>query len=298
MSTLLGPAYKIASTLAFAVMLVAVKLLSGRVPAGEIVFFRSALALFPVIAMVAWQGQLRTGLKTSRPGGHVIRSMVGVSAMALWFSGVQRLPLADALAITYAAPLLTVALAAVLLGEVVRAHRWSAVAVGFAGVLIVLSPHLGDFGQALEGGAATGAMFCFGSALFMAFAQIQIRNLAATESTGAIVVYFSLGSALFSLTTVPFGWVMPTLSDAALLATCGLFGGLGQIFLTQSMQYADASVVAPLEYASMLWAVVAGLWLFGEVPSLTVAVGATIIIGSGVAIVLRERRLGLRRPID
>lgn len=297
LSPLVGPTFKIASTLAFAVMLVAVKMLAGRIPAGEVVFFRSALAVIPVLIMVGWQGELGTGLRTSRVGGHIIRSVVGVTAMSLWFSGVQRLPLADALAITYAAPLLTVALAAILLGEIVRRHRWTAVGVGFVGVLIVLSPHLGDLGHLTEGGAATGAMCCFGSALFMAFAQIQVRNLTATERTGAIVVYFSLGSALFSLLTVPFGWVMPDLQDALLLATCGLFGGLGQIFLTQSMRYSDASVVAPLEYASMLWAVVTGAWLFDEYPSLTVAVGSIIIIGSGVAIVLRERRLGMTRPI-
>lgn len=297
LSPLAGPAFKIASTLAFAVMLVAVKLLSGRVPAGEVVFFRSALAVFPVLLMVAWQGEMATGLKTSRVGGHIIRSVVGVSAMSLWFSGVQRLPLADALAITYAAPLLTVALAAILLGEIVRRHRWTAVSVGFVGVLIVLSPHLGDLGHLMEGGAATGAMCCFGSALFMAFAQIQVRNLTATERTGAIVVYFSLGSALFSLVTIPFGWVVPTFGDSMLLLACGLFGGLGQIFLTQSMRYSDASVVAPLEYASMLWAVASGLWIFDEVPSLTVAVGAGVIIASGVAIVLRERRLGLKRVV-
>ena len=289
-SPLRGPAFKIASTLAFAVMLVSVKLLGGHVPAGEVVFFRSALAVFPVLAMVWAQGELPSGLKTSRPGGHVIRSVVGVTAMSLWFFGVQRLPLADALAITYAAPLLTVALATMLLGEIVTGTRWIAVGVGFAGVLVVLSPHLGDLGRLGEGGAATGALCCFGSAFFMALAQIQIRNLTATERTGAIVVYFSLGSALVSLVTLPFGWVMPTPWEAFLLALCGLFGGLGQIFLTQGMRHADASVIAPLEYASMLWAVVSGLWVFDEVPTATVALGAAVIIASGVVVVWSERR--------
>lgn len=297
MSPLVGPAFKIASTLAFAVMLVAVKLLGARIPAGEVVFFRSAIAVLPVVILVAWQGELRTGLKTSRVGGHIIRSVVGVSAMALWFFGVQHLPLADALAITYAAPLLTVALAAVLLGEVVRRHRWTAVGIGFIGVLIVLSPHFGDLGHLTEGGASTGALCCLASALFMAFAQIQVRSLTATERTGAIVVYFSLGSALFALATMPFGWVAPSLWDLALLVTCGLFGGLGQILLTQSMRCSDASVVAPLEYASMIWAVISGLLIFDELPGLAVMVGSIIIIGSGVAIVLREHRLGLKRPI-
>ena len=287
--TLLGPAYKILSTLAFAVMLVVVKLLAGRVPPGEVVFFRSAFAVFPVLAMVGWQGELRDGFKTDRPGGHVLRSVYGVSAMSLWFSGVQRLPLADALAITYAAPLLVVALAAMLLGEVVRADRWGAVVVGFLGVMIVLSPHLGDIERIGADRGSSGAAMCFLSAFFMALAQIEVRKLTGTEKTGAIVVYFSIGSALFSLTTLPFGWVMPSGSDLALLITCGLFGGIGQIFLTLGYRHADASVIAPLEYASMIWAVASGLWFFDEIPSLTMFLGTLVIVASGVAIVWGER---------
>lgn len=295
MSTLLGPLYKIGSTLAFAVMLVAVKLLSDRVPSGEVVFFRSAFAVFPVVAWVALQGELRDGLKTSRPAGHVLRSVYGVTAMSLWFAGVQRLPLADALAITYAAPLVVVALAAVLLGETVRSHRWSAVGVGFLGVLIVLSPHFDDVSHLGTDRGATGAGFCFLSAFFMALAQIEVRRLATTERTGAIVVYFSIGSALFSLVTLPFGWVMPTGADFALLVACGLFGGIGQILLTLAYRHADASVVAPLEYASMIWAIGTGLWLFDEIPTLTMLVGTMVIVGSGIAIVWRERALGVKR---
>jgi drug/metabolite transporter (DMT)-like permease len=294
--SLLGPAFKILSTLSFAVMLVAVKLLGDRVPSGEVVFFRSAFAIFPVVAMVAWQGELRHGLKTSRPGGHVLRSVYGVGAMSLWFAGVQRLPIADALAITYAAPLVVVALAAVLLGEVVRIHRWSAVGVGFLGVLIVLSPHLDDIGHIGSDRGATGAAMCFVSALLMALAQIEVRRLATTEKTGAIVVYFSIGSALFSLLTLPFGWVVPSGSDLVLLLACGLFGGIGQILLTMAYRNADASVIAPLEYASMIWAIASGLWLFGEIPSWTLAIGTAVIVGSGIAIVWRERALGVKRP--
>ena len=295
MSVLLGPLFKVASTLSFAVMLVGVKLLAERIPAGEVVFFRSAFALLPVLVMVAWQGELRDGLKTTRPGGHLIRSVVGVTAMGFWFSGVQRVSLADSLAITYAAPLLTVALAALLLGEIVRFHRWTAVGVGFLGVLVVLSPHLGDVGHVLEGGAATGAAMCFASAFFMAFAQIQVRSLTATEKTGAIVVYFSIGSSLVALVSAPW-WVMPDGRDLALLIMTGIFGGIGQIFLTLGYRHADASVIAPLEYTSMLWAVASGWWIFGEWPSATVLLGSAIIIASGVAIVWRERALGLKRP--
>lgn len=296
MSPLLGPAFKIASTLAFAGMLVAVKFIGTRVPSGEVVFFRSAFAVFPVLAMVWWQGELRSGMSTTRPGGHVMRSVYGVIAMSLWFAGVQRLPLADALAITYASPLVVVALAAIFLGEVVRIHRWSAVGVGFVGVLIVLSPHLGDVAHLREGGAPAGAMMCFISAFFMALAQVEVRRLAQSEKTAAIVVYFSIGSALFSLLTIPFGWVMPSWPDLALLITCGLFGGVGQLLLTLGYRHSDASVIAPLEYVSMLWAVITGIWLFDEAPSLSVLIGSAVVIASGVAIVLRERAIGIRHP--
>lgn len=296
LSSFLGPAYKIASTLVFAGMLVAVKMLSDRVPSGEVVFFRSAFAVIPVVAIVAWQGQLRSGLTTKRPGGHILRSVYGVTAMSLWFAGIQRLPLADALAITYAAPLVVVALAAIFLGEVVRAHRWTAVGVGFVGVLIVLSPHLDDLSHLGTDRGAAGAVMCFLSALVMALAQIEVRKLAPTEKTGAIVIYFSIGSALFALLTLPFGWVMPSGHDLVLLILCGLFGGVGQILLTLGYRHADASVIAPLEYASMIWAIVSGLWLFGEVPSTTMLIGTVVIVGSGVAIVWRERVLGVKRP--
>lgn len=296
MSNLLGPAFKVASTIAFAGMLVAVKLLEARVPSGEVVFFRSAFAVFPVLAMVWWQGELPHGLSTKRPGGHIMRSVWGVAAMSLWFAGLQRLPLADALAITYAAPLVVVALAAVFLGEVVRIHRWSAVGVGFVGVLIVLSPHMGDIGHVTEGGAAAGAAMCFLSAFFMALAQIEVRKLAPTENTGAIVVYFSVGSALFCLLTLPFGWVWPSGLDLTLLITCGLFGGMGQILLTLGYRHADASVIAPLEYVSMIWAVITGLWLFDEVPSGTMLIGTLVIVASGIAIVWREHKIGLKHP--
>lgn len=293
MALYLGPVFKILSTLAFAVMLVAVKLLANRVPSGEVVFFRSAFALFPVLAMVWWQGELRDGLKTKRPGGHLLRSVYGVSAMSLWFAGVQRLPLADGLAITYAAPLLVVTLAAVFLHEKVRAHRWSAVVVGFLGVLIVLSPHLADVDLIGTDRGATGAAMCFLSAFFMALAQIEVSKLTGTEKTGAIVVYFSIGSSLFALLTLPFGWVVPTGGDLALLITCGLFGGIGQIFLTLGYRHADASVIAPLEYASMIWAVGSGLWVFGEWPTATMLGGTLVIVASGIAMVWFERG---RRP--
>jgi drug/metabolite transporter (DMT)-like permease len=289
-SPFLGPVYKLASTIAFAVMLIFVKLIGSRVPAGEVVFYRSIIALVPVLTWVCWRGEFPNGLKTRRPWGHLVRSVVGVMAMVLWFTGIQRLPIADALAITYAAPLMTVGLAALLLGELVRRARWGAVAIGFVGVLIVLYPHIGTVGNFAEDAAALGAIAAFGSAFFMSIAQIQISRLTETERTGAIVVYFSLGSALIMLATAPFGWVRPEGEVLFYLIGCGLFGGFGQIFLTEAYRHADASVIAPLEYTSMIWATFAGWVMFSEVPSLSVLIGAAVVILSGIVVVLNEHR--------
>ena len=289
-----GIVLKIASTIAFAFMVTAIKAASADIPAGEVLFARSFFGIVPVIIYLVWIGEFPASLATRNPFGHVRRSLVGTLSMFTWFTGIAHLPLPDATAISYSGPLFGVCFAALLLGEKVRAFRWTAVFVGFVGVLIVLSPHFGDLDHLTEGGAATGAMCCFGSAVFMAFAQIQVRNLTATERTGAIVVYFSIGSALVALSTSPW-WVMPSGGDLALLILTGIFGGIGQIFLTLAYRHADASVVAPLEYTSMLWAVVTGWWFFAEWPSLTVLVGSAVIVGSGIAIVWRERAIGIAR---
>lgn len=292
MNPLLGVALKLVSTVVFAGMVIAVKLVGDRVPPGEIVFFRSFFALIPVLGWLAWKGVLASSLKTERPLGHFVRSTYGVSSMFLWFAALQLLPIADALAISYGAPLLTVVLAAVLLGEKVRVYRWTAVVVGFTGVIVMLAPHLGGMGMHSSDAAATGALLAFVSILFTALAGTQVRRLTFTEETGTIVVYFSIGCSLVSLVSVPW-WVMPSTHDLICLVAAGLVGGVGQLLMTQSYRYAHASLVAPLEYASMLWAVLYGYWIFGEVPGSTVVFGSAIVIGAGIYIVLRERRLGL-----
>lgn len=293
MNPLLGILHRVLSTLAFGLMIVALKLTEGRIPSGEVLFFRSFFALPPVVIAIWWQGQLGHGLKTERPGGHILRSLYGVTAMFLWFSAFQLLPYVDALAISYAAPLIMVVLAALILKERVRIYRWTAVAVGFTGVLVMLAPHLGDFGKGQPDTAALGALAAFLSSFFIAMAGIQVRALTKTESTGAIVVYFSIGCTLFSFLTLPFGWVVPSAHDLAALIATGLLGGVGQLFLTTSYRYADASTVAPIEYVSMIWAVLFGYFLFAEVPHASVLVGSAIVIGAGVFIVMRERALGI-----
>src|SRR5262249_38050129 len=161
----------------------------------------------------------------------------------------------------FSSPLSTVALAALILSERVRIYRWSAVAIGFVGVLVVLSPHLsGEELTAAIGGAAslTGGLYAICGSLANAGTAIQTRRLAQSESTSSIVFYFSLSCTLAGLATLPFGWVTPSTGEIVALISIGVLGGTGHIFLTESYRYASASLVAPFDYTSMIWALVLG----------------------------------------
>ena len=296
MNPLRGISLKIASVAVFMAMASLIKATSHAVPPGEAVFFRSTFAV-PVILvwLVATRG-LRAGLATRNLLGHFWRGLVGTVSMGFGFAGLGLLPLPEVTAIGYAAPLLTVVFAAMFLGEVVRAFRIFAVALGLVGVLIVLSPRL----TALQTGEiaadeALGAVVVLVSAVFAALAQIFVRRLVAEETTSAIVFYFSVSSALLALVTLPFGWVMPDAEVAAMLVVTGLLGGVGQVLLTSSYRHADASVIAPFEYASMLMAIAVGYFVFGEVPGRAVLAGAALIVVAGLLIIWREGRLGLDR---
>ncbi len=198
-------------------------------------------------------------------------------------------------AIGYAAPLLTVIFAAMFLGETVRMFRISAVLLGMVGVLIVLAPRLSIDPETADMAQAFGAVLVLGGAVFAALAQVFVRRLVQTEATAAIVFYFSLTATALSLVTLPFGWVWPTPAEAGLLVGAGLLGGLGQILLTSSYREADASLVAPFDYASMLFALGIGYFVFREVPTWPMLGGAALIILAGVLIIWRERQLGLER---
>lgn len=291
-----GIALKVASTFVFTLMLVCVKAVADRIPPGEIVFARSLFALIPIIVMLLWQGQLPQALKTRRPWVHVSRGMVGLMAMALNFSALAFLPLPEAMTIGYAAPLMIVVLAALILHERVRLFRWTAVAIGFAGIVIILWPRF----TLLSGGimqdlALFGAVLSLLSAVCSAFAAIFIRNMTQTESTGTIVLYFALNSSLLALLSLPFGWVIPGPLDAAVLVATGLLGGVGQILMTSAYRNANAATIAPFEYVSMLWGVTFGYLLFGEAPTWSVVLGGAIVVAAGIFIIFRERRLGLER---
>lgn len=290
-----GILYKLCAVMAFIVMASLIKAVSDHVPPGEVVFFRSLLALPVIFIWLLIRGELRTGLRVISPLSHILRGVVGTVAMGMGFAGLAYLPLPEVTALGYAAPLLTVVFAAMFLNEKVGIYRMSAVALGMVGVLIVLSPRLTIVPGSGDDTATLGAIVVLVGAVFAALAQVFIRKMVLTEKTTAIVFYFSLTATVLSLVTLPFGWVIPTAPEFALLITAGLLGGVGQIFLTSSYREADASLVAPFDYASMIFALIIGYWAFDEVPTATMLYGAALVILAGVLIIWRERMLGLER---
>jgi len=296
MAPLKGIALKLCAVLLFIVMSSLIKATSDHVPPGEAVFFRSFFAIPVILVWLALRGDLRTGLKVTSPMGHFWRGVVGTTAMALGFTALGLLPLPEVTALGYAAPLLVVIFAAMFLDEKVGIFRIGAVALGLVGVLIVLAPRLTTLsGPNVQTAEAVGAILVILSATAAALAQIYIRKLVRTEQTSAIVFYFSLTATFLSLLTLPFGWVMPGGWVFSLLVLSGVLGGVAQIFLTSSYRFADASVIAPFDYASMIFALLIGYFVFSEVPTMQMLIGAALVILAGIIIILREHHLGLKR---
>lgn len=292
---LLGIALKIGSVCIFMTMASLIKATADHVPPGQAVFFRSLFAIPVILVWLLLRHDLKTGLRTHNPLGHLWRGLVGTSAMGLGFAALGLLPLPEVTAIGYAAPLLVVIFAAMFLGETVRLFRLSMVGLGLIGVLIVLWPRLQidpATGDALQ---TLGAVITLMGATCAALAQVFVRKLTKTEDTAAIVFYFSVTATCLSLLTLPWGWVIPDGPEFVMLILAGLLGGFGQILLTSSYRHADASLIAPFDYTSMLIAIGVGYFIFAETPTVPMLVGAAIIVAAGIAIILRERHLGLQR---
>lgn len=298
-----GIALKLVSALLFAVMSALIRYLGVRYPLGEVVFYRSAFALVPVLTVYAFRGELAAVVRTERPLGQAGRGVISVVGMFCNFGALARLPLVESNAISFTSPLFSVMLAALVLKERVRIYRWSAVIVGFVGVLVVLSPHLSGEELTIAMASATslaGVLYGLSGSVANAGTVIQTRRLTQSESTSSIVFYFSLICAAAGLVTLPFGWLAPTVGEFMVLAAIGMLGGLAHIFLTESYRYASASMVAPFDYTAMIWALVLGYAMFGEAPTPMIVLGSAIIAASGLFVIWRERQLALmlRRDAD
>jgi drug/metabolite transporter (DMT)-like permease len=293
---LAGILLKTASVAVFVTMASLIKA-AGNVPPGQIVFFRSCFAIFPILVFLAFRRELATAFRTSRPGSHVMRGLVGVSAMGLGFYALTVLPLPDAVTLNYAQPLLVVAFSALFLGETVRIFRWSAVVVGLIGVFIISWPKLVVLSEpaGMLRSEAFGVIAALAGAAISAVAMLLVRRLVHTERTATIVLWFSLTSTLAGLATLPFGWAALDRLQFALLVGAGFCGGLGQILLTQSYRHATLATIAPFEYTSILLAIAIGYYVFGDIPTIHTILGGAIVVGAGIFIIWREHRLGLER---
>jgi drug/metabolite transporter (DMT)-like permease len=281
----LGILLILTSTVSFALMNAVVKLVSGHLGPVEIGFFRQLFSLFPVVSLVIHQGG-PSMLRTQRPFGHLFRGLIGNSAMIIFFLSVAKLPLADANALSFASPLFITALSMPLLGEAVGKHRWSAVIVGFAGVMVMTNPGGNWFSGNAGVGAGMGVLAAFMSALM----TITIRQLNKTEPPVRIVFYFAtIGTILFGGLLSIF-WVTPTLPELGGLVLVGLIGGLSQLLMTYAYRHAPASTLAPFGYVSILWSTVLGYLIWSELPGPRIMIGAAIVIVSGLYIIYRETR--------
>ena len=213
----------------------------------------------------------------------IARSVLVLLATACMFFALGFMPLADAVAITFAGPLLIVALSAVLLREPVGPRRWGAVIFGFIGMLVIIRPGAGTFQIA--------ALLPVAVALFYALYQIITRHLSHKSDPLSMLFYTALVGALVTSAIIPFDWTTPTLRQLGMLIAIGFLGGLGHYAIIVAYERSETSLVAPFAYTEIVWATLLGLMFFGDFPDLYTFLGTAIIIASGVYVVGRERKI-------
>ena len=263
-------------------MTVCVKLLGDDIPIGQTIFVRGLISV-AVLALLAWRTEGLHLLKTSNWRSHALRSSAGTASMFCLFSAVTQIPLADATAIAFTAPMFLTVLAMIFLGEKIHRFRWTALGFGFLGALIMIGPHL-----SFTEGSSAGALTALSAAMFSAIAMTFLRSMSGGEHAITITFYFSLTFMAVAALTALQGWPMPTATQALLIAGAGLFGVFGQLTMTYSYRYAEASTIAPLDYTNMIMSVLLGYLIFNEIPALTIWLGAPLVVGSGLIILWRE----------
>ena len=271
---------RILSGILMAGMFVSVKMVSDSVPLGEIVFFRSAFAIIPLVIFLWLRREFPNGLATKRPIDHLIRSSFGALALFGSFAAISMLNLAEAILIAQLSPILMAIAAVLVLGERLTVWRIGGVALGFLGVIVLVWPELAD--QTNASNRLTGYAVGLAAALLSAFALIMVRSLNKTESPGAIALYFVLTSMVGALLTIPWGWLVPTPVALIWLICAGLFGGLGHIAMTLAFRYAEASRLAAFEYIALLWPLLADLVIFGFQITTPFLLSAPLILAGAV----------------
>ncbi len=283
----LGVSLKLLSVMLLASMAACVKYLGESLPVGQIMFARGLISL-PLLVLIAWQIAGLHLLATRNPRTHALRSLSGTISMFCWFYALTLIPLAEFTAISFTAPMFLTVLAMVFLGERIHVYRWTALAIGMTGVLIVTAPYF----SLSEASSTAGVLFALAAAVLAALAMMFLRSMsgAGREHAVTITFYFTLTSTVCALFTLPLGWLLPDAEQWLFIVLIGLFGVGGQLLMTYSYRYAEASTIAPLDYASILLAVTYGYVFFGEIPGWPVWLGAPLVIAAGLIILWREYR--------
>ncbi len=269
------------SICAFSVMDLIVKW-SENYPVGEVLFFRGFCGVIPLLFFIPRERYFDF-YKTNRAFLHFKRCASGLIAIVAIFIALRKLPLATVVSITFAAPIFTTILSIFLLSEKVGVYRWMAVVVGFIGILVISEPGFTSMNLYY----LYPIVFCLG----LSYVAIAIKQLSSSEPVWLISFYFSLSIMILSFFTIPQGWLLPSVKDLFLLSTLGILGGLANLWLTQSYKFADVSLVTPLKYLALVFAIFFGYIIWNEVPTFKTLIGSLLVIISSVIIFKREIQL-------
>ena len=279
----------IISTVLFAGVNALVKLEVARYPVGEVAFYRALFALVAVSVMILPRAGIAV-FRTRRYLAHLQRGVSQFGSMTCMFFAFSLMSLGSAVAISFAAPLFTTLLSIVVLKERVGVHRWSALIVGFLGVIIVTEPGRGTF--------QLGALFALANAVLVSSVAVAIRRMSATESTETLTMYQMAIITACTSSLLPFGFTTPSWIDAGAMALAGIGNGIAQYWWTRSLTLAPPSAVVPFNYLSLVWATLLGFAIWGDVPTPHLLLGAVVVVASGLYILWRETlRRGRSRPI-
>ena len=266
------------SVCAFSVMDIIVKW-SEDYPLGQVLFFRGFFGIVFYFFVIPPERR-KNFYYTKRAGLHFLRCIFGLIALVAIFTALRNLPLATVVSISFAAPIFTTIFSIFLLNEKVGFYRWLAVIVGFIGIIVIAEPGF----SSLNIYYLYPIIFCLG----LSYVAIAIRQLSTSEPVWLISLYFSVAITLLSFLTIPYGWVMPSLNDLAILSLVGIFGGVANLWLSQSYKYSEVSLVTPLKYLALVFAIIFGYFIWGEVPTIKTLLGAALVIISSIIIFIRE----------
>ena len=277
----IGVLYMIASVMCFAVMDLCIKWLNSY-PFGEVFFARFFFGLIPIFIIIP-RDRWKDFYKTSRPGLHTFRAISGLIAFICIFFGLRNLPLADVVSLTFGGPIFVTIASILFLSEKVGIKRWMAVLVGFLGMLLIIQPAFTELNYYYF----SPLLFC----VFFSGVAISVRALSKTEPNYRIAFYFTILCTIVGLFTLPYGWIMPSKFDLFLFVLMGLCGSVANLLLTQSYRLAEASLVTPIKYLSLVFAIIFGLLIWGEIPKPLMLVGSSLVILSSLIIFIREKKL-------